>query len=86
MAEEILALRNENSKTFALDNGKRQLVLSIGAIHYKDNYADKSEEWKDIDLTWVGNRITKAPYELTLDGQKLTLKNNKTGEVSTINY
>jgi len=84
MPSEILALRNENSKTFALDNGHRQLVVSIGAIHYKDNYADKSEQWKDIDLTWVDNKITKAPYELTRDGNKYTIRDKKSGEVSTI--
>lgn len=82
--KEILSLRQENSKTFALDDGKRQWRGSVSAIHYKDNYADKSEEWKDIDLTWEGNRITKAPYELTLDGNKITIKDKKSGEVSTI--
>ena len=56
----------------------------MGAIHYKDNYADKSEPWKDIDLTWEGNRITKAPYELTFEGNKITIKDKKSGEVSTI--
>ena len=82
--EELLTLRQENSKTYDVGSGKRQLVVSIGAIHYKDNYADKSEQWKDIDLTWEGNRITKAPYELTLDGKKITVKDKKSGEVSTI--
>ena len=81
---EILSLRQENSKTFDIGGGKRQWQGSIGAIHYKDNYADKSEQWKDIDLTWEGNRITKAPYELIRDGKKLTIKDKKTGEVSTI--
>ena len=81
---ELLEKRQENSKTFRLDNGQRQLVVSIGAVHYKDNYADANEQWKDIDLTWEGNKITKAPYELTLDDKKLTLRNKKTGEVSTI--
>lgn len=82
--KEILSLRQENSKTFDLGGGKRQWQGSIGAIHYKDNYADKSEEWKDIDLTWEGNKIIKAPYELTLEGNKATLKDKKRGEVSTI--
>ena len=81
---EIIGLRTENTKTYELGNGSRQLVASIGAVHYKNNYADKSEVWKDIDLTWEGNRITKAPYELTLDGQKITVKDKRTGEVSTI--
>ena len=79
---EILELRQENSKTFSVEKG-RQLVISMGAVHYKDNYAS-DEPWKDIDLTWEGNRITKAPYELTLEGNKITIKDKKTGEVSTI--
>lgn len=82
--KELIEKRTANSKTFDLGNGRRQLVTHIGAIHYKDNYADKGEQWKDIDLTWEDNRITKAPYELTLDGKKLTLRDKKTGEVSTI--
>lgn len=81
---EVLSLRTENSKTFDLGNGQRRLDAHIGAIHYKDNYSDKSEQWKDIDLRWEGNRITKAPYELTLEGNKVTIRDKKSGEVSTI--
>ena len=81
--KELTHLRTENSKTFA-DAGRRRLEVHIGAPHYKDNYADKSEGWKDIDLTWEGNRITKAPYELTLEGNKAAIRNKKSGEVSTI--
>ena len=80
---ELIEERQENSKTFNLGGRERQLALSMGAVHYKDDYAS-NEPWKDIDLTWEGNKITKAPYQLTLDGKKLTIKNKKTGEVSTI--
>jgi len=82
--DEIIELRQENSKAFQMENGQRQLVISMGAVHYKDNYTDKSEQWKDIDLTWEGNKITKAPYELTRAGSKITIRDKKTGEVSTI--
>lgn len=82
--KEVISLRQENSKTFDLGGGKCQWRGSIGAIHYKDNYADESESWKDIDLTWEGNRITKAPFELTLEGNKATIRNKKSGEISTI--
>lgn len=81
---EIIGLRSENSKTFDVGNGKRRLEVSIGAIHYKDDYANASEQWKDIDLTWVDNKITKAPYELTLESNKVTIRDKKTGEISTI--
>ncbi len=80
---ELLDLRQENSKTYDLGDGKRQLVVSIGAIHYKDSYTF-DEQWEDIDLNWEGNRITKAPYELILEGNKATIKDKKSGEVSTI--
>lgn len=82
--KELLNRRTENSKTFDLGGGKRRLESKIGAIHYKGNYADPAEAWKDIALTWEGNRITKAPYELTVDGKKLTFYNRKSGELSTL--
>lgn len=88
---ELIHLRQENTKTYDLGGGKRSLLASIGAIHYKDDYSDRSEQrnypgeqWKDINLTWEDNKITKAPYELTLEGKKLTIRDKKTGEVSTI--
>lgn len=83
MVKELIEKRQENSKTFELDNGQRQLVISMGAVHYMDNY-NSDEPWKDIDLTWEGNKITKAPYELTLEGNKITIRDKKSGEVSTI--
>jgi len=84
LGDELVSQRTENSKTFNVGNGRRQVVVSIGAIHYKDDYTSKTEGWKDIDLTWVSNKITKAPYELTHIGNKCTLKDKKSGEVSTI--
>ena len=84
VTDELVGLRQENSKTYDLGGRQRQLLASIGAIHYKDNYADQREGWKDIDLTWVGNKITKAPYELTLDGKKITIKDKKSGDISSI--
>uniref|UniRef100_A0A6M3JX91 Putative tail protein n=1 Tax=viral metagenome TaxID=1070528 RepID=A0A6M3JX91_9ZZZZ len=81
---ELLNSRTENSKTHNVGVGKRQLTVSMGAIHYKDDYSSAIEPWKDIDLTWEGNRITKAPYELTLDGQKITIRDKKSGDTSTI--
>lgn len=81
---EFIEKRQENSKRYKLDSRREQLVVSIGAIHYRDDYADRSEQWKDIDLTWEGNRITKAPYELTRDDKKFTIRNKRTGDISTI--
>lgn len=81
---ELIRLRTENSKTFDLGNGKRRAVISGGLVHYKDNYADPSEQWKDIDLTIRGGNLTTVPYELAIRGKKLTFRDKKTDEVSTL--
>ncbi len=81
---DIFSMRTETSKTFGLGNGDYRLEVFSGAVHYKDNYNDLSEAWKNIDLIWEGNKITKAPYELTLDGKKITVKDKKTGNISTL--
>lgn len=86
---EIIDDRTESSKTYIVGykgNGMPiyQLNASMGAIHYKDDYTSGSEPWKDIDLTWEDNKITRAPYELTHEGNKLTLRNKRTNEISTI--
>ena len=81
---EVISQRSENGKLFDTGKRRRRLETSTGAIHYKDDYTDHKEPWKEVDLTWEGNRITRAPYELTVDGTKLTLRDKKTGEVSTL--
>ena len=81
---EIVSQRTENSKTTYLGNGKYSLDSSIGVIHYKDDYSNASEQWKDIDLTMVNGKVTKAPYELTLNGLNVTVKDKKTGAITTI--
>jgi len=81
---EIINKRTERAKTFDLGNRKKRLESHIGAIHYKEDYEDSREDWKDIDLIWEGNQITKAPFILTYDDKKLTVYNRKTKETSTI--
>lgn len=67
IGEEILKERTENSKTTYLGNNKFAVDVYKAPIHYKDNYDDPNEQWKDIDLTIENGRITKAPYNLTID-------------------
>ena len=62
----IIIARTENSITYSLGNNKYAIDSYIYPIHYKDNYSDKKEQWKAIDLTIVNNKITKAPYILTI--------------------
>ena len=82
--KEILGWRTENSKTYDLGGRNRAVEVSIGAIHYKNNYADKTEPWEDIDLTIRDGKLTTAPYELAIDGKRITVRDKKTGDISTI--
>jgi hypothetical protein len=85
--DEIVAERTETTKKCYLAENSYGLDISMGAIHYRDNYKNDFEQWKDIDLTFdKNNRITKAPYELTVDTENyaITIKDKKTGQISTL--
>jgi len=65
---ELIEQRTANSKTFLMPDGRLGLDISIGAIHYKDNYQDRTEPWKDIDCAiQPDGTIRKAPYDLDID-------------------
>lgn len=81
---ELVDQRTETSKTYKISTTKFAKDLHTGAIHYKDNYKNGAEPWKEIDLTWSGNRIDKAPYILVRDGNIVTVTCKKTGKTSTI--
>jgi len=70
---EIIGARTENSKTSYLGNNKYSLDSRIGVIHYKDDYNNPSEQWKNIDTTIVNGRIDKAPYILEIDYDKKSI-------------
>ena len=82
--EEIIEKRTENSKTYFNGNGQFTAAISSGPIHYKDDYSNRAETWKDIDLTMVNGKITKAPYELTVDGFSVIMRDKKTGSVTNL--
>ena len=82
--KEITELRTERGKTFNLGNGRKQLELCLSPIHYKDDYADKSESWKDIDLTIRDGKMTAAPYTLTIYYNAVLMRDKRTGSVATI--
>lgn len=86
VGNEIIELRTENSKTKWLGGNRYSTEISLGAIHYKDNYSNSSEQWKDIDLTFVNNQITKAPYILTVnpDTYSLTMYDKRTGSTASL--
>lgn len=80
LAKELIELRGETSKTYDFGGRKRRLITGGGIQHWKQDYSDKSEEWKECDLRWDGNRIEKAPYVLVRDGSKITFTDRKTRE------
>ncbi|MBU0777838.1 DNRLRE domain-containing protein [Patescibacteria group bacterium] len=84
--KELVAKRKENSKTFSLGGGKKQLELSSNIIHYKDNYADDNELWKDVDTNIINGVVDKAPYVLTIDknDKSVTVKNKRDGAECTL--
>ncbi len=85
---EVIEKRTRTGKVYDLGikDGRHFFspVISRGAKHYKDDYQDRGEQWKDIDLHWDGRHLTAAPYELTVEGQKITFRDKESGEVSTI--
>lgn len=81
---EDVSLRKANAKIYPLGKGKYHAAISLGEIHYKDNYSNNQEQWKDIDLTWSGNRIDKAPYILERDRNKFSVTDKRTGLQSVI--
>mgnify|MGYP001408383187 CR=1 FL=1 len=81
---ELISKRGENSKIFVLGGNKYRLEIGGAHAHYKDNYADAKEQWKECDLTIVDNKITKAPYILEIDGDKYAVTDKKTGKVSVV--
>lgn len=81
---EVVAKRTQDSKTFYIGDGKYQVEISSVPVHYKDNYADNSEQWKDIDTTWRNGRIDAAPYTAWIDGLTLHYTDKQSGESGTI--
>lgn len=88
IGQEIVERRTENGKTIYMGkNGKNDVfktVIAIGAIHYKDNYSDSNEQWKDIDTTIRSGRLNTAPYELTINLNTVTIRDKRSGSVATV--
>jgi hypothetical protein len=82
--KEVISSRTESSKTYDLGNGKYALDSTLGSIHYRNNYDDGNEVWKEIDTTIVDGKINKAPYTLSIYGNSVEVKDKKTNSVTTI--
>lgn len=81
---EIISERTENTKIYDLGGKERRAEISGGFIHYKDDYSNPNEQWKDIDLTWKNNKIDKAPYILEVKDLEIKFTSKKTGTVQTL--
>ncbi|MDD4985328.1 MAG: GLUG motif-containing protein [Dehalococcoidales bacterium] len=60
---EITAARRETSKTFRNDDGSSTLEAHCAPIHYKEDYQNPSESWKDIDLKHVVEHPAYFEYD-----------------------
>jgi hypothetical protein len=89
-AVESIALRNEYSKTHYKSQNGYSLDNSVGPIHYKNDYTDNSEDWKEIDtkLEFVAGKyvVNTAPFSLEIlsdkAGFKVTSKRGGWNEIS----
>lgn len=77
---EVVSLRTESSKTYDLGNGHYELSISSRILHYKEDYTNSEEQWKDIDLTWDGRYLNTAPYTLSVSNSAVSMKDRKTGD------
>jgi len=72
---ELAEKRKENSKTYDLGGGRFATDIHKGSVHYKDDYADGEEQWKDINTTIneVDGALTvsNAPYNLTIYNDRI---------------
>ena len=88
--DEVIEKRTENSKTRYLGTVGKAVKFgvdtSMGPIHYKDDYSDVNEQWKDIDTTIIDGVITKAPYMAVIDypNKSVTMTDKRTGSVTTL--
>lgn len=80
---EVISSRTENTKFFSNGN-KKAILSSIVPIHYKNNYSDKKEDWKEINLSWNGYVLDKAPYILEKLGNEYKITDKKSGDWLTI--
>ena len=76
--QELVASRTEFSKTYYLGDNTYRLVTG-NVIHWKYDYDDPNEPWKEADPQWQGNTVVNAPYTLSVDGNSITVTSRNTG-------
>ena len=64
-SKEIINKRAECRKIWDIGGGKHRMVVGLGMVHYKNDYTNKTESWKEIDLTLEPDgTCNKAPYTI----------------------
>jgi len=66
---ELAERRRQNSKLFRLADGKNQLRISMGAVHYKDaenKWQDIDEGYSELDTAPFNRTYNKLPFGLRL--------------------
>ena len=88
---EVQSLRTETSKTYdegIVSKGYRKYVYvgSLQPVHYKDNYNDSREIWKNINPIWNGNTVYGTPYILVAypDTKSIMVIDKKSGDSVTL--
>lgn len=74
---ELPSMRTEHTRTYHDGNGGFILEVCLKPLHYQDNYHNEVDNWKTIYPLWEGNKITRMPYALTHEGNKVTLLDKK---------
>lgn len=84
-AQDIIELRTETSRTYANEDGTYTTEIGGGVLHWKYDYTDLAEPWRDIDLTPdKDGSITQAPYICTIKDGTYRFENRQTGAVATL--
>lgn len=76
-SNEIAASRTENAKTFDNHDGTYTYKAVIGLAHYKDDYSNPNEPWKDIDTSFYTDYQEYRLYDHL--PTRIKIFKNKTG-------
>ena len=70
--DERIQDRGERSKVWNIADEKRRLIVSMKALHYKNNPLSDSEDWRDIDLTLLPDKsCNKTQYDIQIFNDKV---------------
>ena len=88
IGEEYLSKRTENTKTFKLSKNANRIVSSIGAVHYKLDYSNPTDVWRNIVTNIVNGKVSKAPYNLEINetDKSFNVTDKRTGKITTVKF